>query len=105
MNTVISPSELIGEEVALLKTDPNTGVPVSESGEWLKAGEERYIRFQSEAAAREFAADCLKENPLLEWSLIDASGKQLGTLHDKESLVRAAKSKTMKRGFWSRWFG
>ena len=104
MNTVIAPSELIGEEVALLRVDPNTGVPVSESGEWLKAGEEQYIRFQSDTEARKFAADRLKKNPLLEWSLIDASGEQLCTLHNKEALVRATKSKTMKRRFWSRWF-
>lgn len=94
MNTVISPSELIGEEVALLRVDPNTGIPVSESGEWLKAGEERYIRFQSEMEAREFAAERLEKSPLLEWTLVDASGEQLDTLHNKEALVRATNPQT-----------
>ena len=90
-------------EVALLRVDPNTGAPVNEVGDWVKAGEEQYIKFSSEAVAREYAQSELNKNPLLEWSMVDLNGEQIDTLHNREAVVEAGKL-AKKPGFFSRWF-
>lgn len=82
MNLILSLSELIGSEVALLRVDPFTGVPVNDAGEWLRAGEERYLRFDVESQAREFAGASLLGNPLCEWMLFGSDGRLVDTLND-----------------------
>lgn len=105
MSSVESPKELRHGEVGLLQLDPNTGVPVAESGDWLKSGEERYLKFSGEAEAREYAASQLRRNPLLEWSLVDSDGNQLATLHNQLALIEAARTKKkIKQGFFAKWF-
>lgn len=90
MNLILSLSELIGPEVALLRVDPYTGVPVNDSGEWFRAGEGRYVRFANTAEAHEFASIRLVENPLSEWMLFGADGGLLDVFNDVEALKRNA---------------
>jgi hypothetical protein len=104
MESISSLSELSGDRFALLQTDPQTGVPVNLSGEWIKSGEERYLVFDSESDARNYATKELKKNPLLEWGLFNSQGEQVDVLHDKDALINAARS-TKPRSFLKKWFG
>lgn len=105
MNSVASPDHLDNGQVGLLQVDPDTGVPVSESGDWLKSGEEKYLQFENEADARKYAESRLKDNPLLEWSMVDSDGKQLAMIHNQQALIEAAKlKKKAKPSFFSKWF-
>jgi hypothetical protein len=103
VESISSLSELSGERFALLQIDPNTGVPVNLNGEWVKTGEERYLVFNSESDARNYASSELKKNPLLEFGLYNSNGEQVDVLHDKDALIAAAKPKP--RSFWGKWFG
>ncbi len=103
MEAINSLSELSKKQFALLQTDPNTGVPVNLSGEWSKTGEERYLVFDSESDARNYASSELKKNPLLEWGLYNYNGEQVDVLHDRDALINAAKPKS--RSFWRKLFG
>jgi len=90
MSQILSLSELIGSEVALLRVDPYTGVAVNDAGEWLGAGTEQYLRFDVESEAREFAAASLMRNPLYEWMLYGSDGTLLDTFNDVGTLKRHA---------------
>lgn len=102
MESISALSKLTGERFALLQTDPNTGVPVNLSGEWVKSGQERYLVFDSESDARGYASAELQKNPLLEWGLFNADGAQVDVLHNRVALVNAANPK--QRSFWKKLF-
>lgn len=105
MEKVESHKELAQGQVGLLQVDPNTGVPVADTGDWLKSGEERYLKFDNEVKAREYTSSRLRENPLLEWSLVDSNGNQIATIHDQQALAEAARSaKKSQQGLFAKWF-
>jgi len=103
MESIKSLSELSIGQFALLQTDPNTGTPVNLHGEWASKGNERYLLFDSESAARYYASSELQKNSLLEWGLYDANGEQIDILHDRKALIKAAQPKP--KNFWKKWFG
>lgn len=103
MEKIKSLEELSEGQVALLRVDANTGTPMNSAGEWLKAGEEEYISFESEKSAKTWALKQLKDNPLNEWSLVDRSGNQIDVLHNRNALESAAKKES--KSLFKRIFG
>ena len=81
-------------QFALMKTDPYTGVPLDAEGHWITNGRSKeYLCFDTEELARKYANEILKEDRLLEWSLINDAGIQIDVIHDKEALEEISRSR------------
>lgn len=90
-------------QVALIRVDPETGVPVSDSGEWLPAGTEHYLVFETRDEATLYAESQLKISPLSEFLAYDSGGVHLRVFNNRNALVEAVKSK-QRSGFNWCWF-
>jgi hypothetical protein len=82
--------------------DPRTGVPVDDDGNWLVAGQHRYVCFPSAEAAEGHARERLRRDPDVEWGLFDSRGARVNVLRDPDALRRAAPRPW--RRFWRRLF-
>lgn len=74
MRQVRSLEEVRLGEIALLAADPNTGVPVDSSGDWLVGEKPYFLCFDSMGEAEAFALKRLDESHLIEWNVYDHRG-------------------------------
>nr|WP_320014949.1 hypothetical protein [uncultured Desulfobacter sp.] len=72
---------------AVLRVDPNTGVPLNEQFEWAQSGDAAFYCFSSMEDARTYALQQLSKNKLTEWCLFDPNGTQVETINDPEALI------------------
>jgi hypothetical protein len=85
----------------VLQADPYTGVLLTLSGEWARAGEEHRYTFESLQEAEQFCAERLRDRPETEWWIFDGRGTCAGGFRD-DNYWANLNLKRPKVSYWRR---
>lgn len=78
LKTNVGAPKLENGEVACLRIDPNTGVPVDKEGNWLTKDLIEYLVFDNFESAKHFVErEVTDRQKALEYSIIDDEGEQI----------------------------